>query len=122
MRIRIFLSLAAIGLALMLAAQTTDRFSATAFDMNPVLLPDSTTSVYTSTVFVDEITLSNSSSSEVVVTIADRQQTPLPLLPGVKIQGNSAVVVSMKSRKFPNGLSWSASQAGVVTGYVSGRR
>jgi hypothetical protein len=122
MRIRLFVTLAAIGLALMLAAQTTDRFSATSFDMNPVLLPSTTTNVFTTTVFVDEITLSNSSSSAVTVTVSDRQSSPMPLLPAVSVPANSVVVAALKSRKFPNGLSWSASTPGVVVGYVAGRR
>jgi hypothetical protein len=108
-------------LALTLRAQG-DRFGALVIDMDPAPVPATLTDVFTTTTFVEEVTLSNTTTSAVTVTIQDRNSPARAFFKDLTISGNSTYVVALRGRKFPGGVAWSASTAGAVVGYVQGRR
>ncbi|HLJ13438.1 MAG TPA: hypothetical protein VKV15_03005 [Bryobacteraceae bacterium] len=102
--------------------QTSDRFSAYTVDTDPAPIPASLSAVFTFTLYVEEITLTNKTAMEVTVTIQDRQTPARDFMRDVPIAPNDVLVIRMNGRKFPGGLSWSASTADAVIGYVQGRR
>lgn len=109
-------------LALALFGQSGDRFGAGSVDTDPSPIPATLTTVFDFTFYADEITLTNKSAGSVTVTIQDRQSTPREFMKDVPIPASALYVVSLHGRKFPGGLSWSASSANAVIGYVQGRR
>jgi len=88
---------------------------------DPVLIPDSEETVFDSDVFVELVTLSNTHSSAVSVTIKDKQSTPRELIPTAALPANSVFVARFGGRYCPGGLTWQASVADKVVGYVRGR-
>lgn len=90
-------------------------------DFDPVLIPSSEEDVITENCYVEEITLSNTHSSEVTVTISDKQDTPREFFPAVVLQANSVVSGRFSGRYCPGGLTWVASVADKVVGYIRAR-
>jgi hypothetical protein len=103
-----------------------DRFGSYSVDIDPTLIPATPTAVWTFTVFVDEVTLTNESTSDVVCSILDRQASPRTLFSdtvGGKGTGKSShYVMKYNGRKMPGGVTWSCSTGGAVSGYMQGRR
>jgi hypothetical protein len=99
-----------------------DRFTSRDVDTDPVLIPATLTAVFTFTVYVAEITLTNETDAAVTVTIQDRQSTPRALFKDLSIAAKTTYVVPMNGRKFPGGIAWAASSATAVTGYIQGKR
>lgn len=107
---------------LALFSQTPDRFGAYTVETDPAPIPATLTAIFTSTIYVEEITLTNKTAAQVTVTIQDRQTMAREFMKDVPIAANTLYVVRLNGRKFPGGLSWSASSANAVVGYVQGRR
>ena len=88
---------------------------------DPKYIPSSLEEVFGSEVYLHEITLTNSTTSAVLVTIQDKQATPLPVLKDVSVPAKGVYVVRFEGRYCPGGLSWQADQASAVVGYIRGR-
>jgi hypothetical protein len=88
----------------------------------PKLIPLSVEDVYATDCHVVEITLTNETSSPVTVTIADKQSPARAVTPpAVVVPGNGDLVWEFTGRFCPGGLTWVASVASAITGYVRGR-
>jgi hypothetical protein len=88
----------------------------------PKLLPSSAEDVYAANCHVLEIHLVNETASPVTVTISDKQTTPRAVAPpAVVVPGNGDLVWEFSGRYCPGGLTWVASAASSITGYVRGR-
>ena len=100
-------------------AQGDPRFASFQKEIDPMLIPAVAASVpgISSTVYVNEITLTNRSGSDVTCAILDQQGSPLELFSGTVLK-NSVYVMDFKGRKMPNGITWSCSSGTAVVGYV----
>lgn len=111
---------------LALCAQGQDRFTARDVDTTPALVPATPTDVFTHTVYVEEITLTNTSTSDVICTIQDRQSTPRVLYSDLvfgKGSGKAShYAMRYNGRRMPNGITWSCSDGAAVVGYIQGKR
>jgi hypothetical protein len=83
--------------------------------------PATATALFSFTVYVEEITLTNKTDSNVTCSILDRQSTPRELFTGV-VNAGSVYVMPFKGRKMPGGITWSCTNGTAVIGYVYGRR
>ncbi len=98
-----------------------DRFTARDVDTDPALIPATPTTLFSFTVYVEEITLSNKSASVVTCTIQDRQGTPRELFAG-SIGANTLYTMRFNGRKMPSGITWSCTDGAAVVGYIQGKR
>jgi len=87
----------------------------------PALIPAVAENVFSSDVYLEEITLTNESNSAVTVTVADKQTAPRAVLKDVSLGAKTAYVARFTARFCPNGITWVASDGTAVTGYVRGR-
>lgn len=93
--------------------------------INPVLLPNSSTTAISSAVFVCEMDATNSTGSAVTINVSDNQGTPVPFLNAASIAANStwtilALPAGGPCRYFPGGLIWSAGTANAVSIHMAG--
>jgi hypothetical protein len=116
---RVAILVGVLTLALTLVGQESGgRFSSTAVDTDPTPIPASLTTVFTGTVYVQEVTLTNITGADVTCTIQDRQATPRALYNNVVKPG--LYVFSFKGRKMPNGVAWFCGDSTSVVGYIQG--
>ena len=101
---------------------TPEFLSGSGVETTPCLIPAESEVVFESDVWLEEITLTNRSDGGVSVTVADRQEAPLEILPAVYIPGHSYYGVRFGARFCPGGCTWVASAADAVVGYLRGRR
>ena len=95
-----------------------NRFSSSSVDIDPSPIPSVLTTVFTGTVYVQEVTLTNITGADVTCTIQDRQATPRALYNNVVKPG--LYVFSFKGRKMPNGIAWFCGDSTSVIGYIQG--
>lgn len=89
----------------------------------PVVLPLSPTDLVTQDVYVEEIDLvyPSTQTGNSIVTISDKQGSPLPIWQGVLTPGSN-IAWSFPSTHFASGgITWSATATG-VTGYITFRQ
>jgi hypothetical protein len=93
------------------------------YHVTPVLLPLSPTDVVAQDVYVEEIDLvyPTTNTGNSVVTIQDKQGSPLPIWQGTLTPGTNVSFPYPSTRFSPGGITWSATATG-VTGYISFRR
>lgn len=112
----------AIGIGFIIAfgliAQTSDRFSSGAVDINPIPVPAVATSVFSTTVYVQEVTLTNINTVDVTCIISDKQVPPRALYSNLVSPG--ILVFDFKGRKMPGGVTWNCSDSTSVIGYIQG--
>lgn len=114
-----FWALALFTVVIALNGQTLgERFSSSAIDINPTLVPATDTVVFTSTFYLQEVTLTNKSGADVTCTILDRQSTPRELYSNTVSPG--IYIFDFKGRKMPGGMSWSCTSSTAVVGYAQG--
>lgn len=113
--------------ALAVSASSQDsRFASFQKEIDPMLVPSSDTPAPgvagTATVYLNELTLTNITGSDVTCTILDRQITPRALysdtLFGKGSGKASHYVMDYKGRKMPSGITWSCNAANAVVGYM----
>lgn len=112
--------LVALAVLAMGAVISRPEGHSTSWQTLPAYVPNSPADVVAQSVYVEEITLTNASDSSVSVTVNDKQSSPLPYLSAVAIAARTTYVIDSKGRYFPGGVSWSATAANAVVGYVSG--
>lgn len=88
----------------------------------PGLIPATLTTVYTGNIWLSEITLTNTSAGSVTVTVQDGQTTPREVLSAVSIAAHTTYVIQFSARYCPGGVSWSASSATAIVGYLRGKK
>jgi uncharacterized lipoprotein YbaY len=88
----------------------------------PVMVPAVAEDVFASDTWLREITLTNKSAAAVTVTIADKQDTPREVVAELSIEPHATAVIEFVSRYCPGGVTWVASAADAVIGYMRGRR
>lgn len=104
-----------------MAVISKPNFLGNAWQITPAVVPTEAVDVVATDVYVEEITLSNTSGSAATVTIKDKQGTPRSILEAVSIAANTTYVITFpKGRYMPGGVNWVAS-AGSVVGYICGR-
>ena len=92
------------------------------WEVGPMLVPNVATDIYSKDAHIFEIHLVNETAGAVTVTINDKQSAPRAVVPTtVAVQANSDLVWEFTGRFCPGGLSWVASAASSITGYVRGR-
>ena len=92
------------------------------WETNPKLIPAVAEDIFSGSCHIREIHLVNETSGAVTVTINDKQTTPRADIPTtVAVPANSDLVWVFVGRYCPGGLTWVASAANSVTGYVRGR-
>jgi hypothetical protein len=87
----------------------------------PAFIPTGQEDVWSVDVYVEHISLSNTSSSSVAVTISDKQGTPMKYMDAVALGPKSVHHLALHGRFFPGGLSWFAGAGSAVVGYIRGR-
>lgn len=93
------------------------------YHIAPKLIPDASEVVFVSDVMVTMIHLSNKSAAAVTVQILDRQSTALDVVPTVTLDAYSDDLrVFPGGRYCPGGVTWVASAADAVVGYIRGRK
>lgn len=91
-------------------------------DTTLVAIPTSPTAVTTVNSSISNITLANTTSGSITVTVQDAQTVPVAILQATAIGANSTVVVSWDPPiSMANGITWSASGAG-LNGKILGTR
>ncbi len=106
---------------LALVAEGGDRFTARDVDTTPTLIPATPTAVWSFTVYVEELTLTNKTATAVTCTIQDRQSTPRELFRGT-IAAGTLYIMAFNGRRMPGGFTWSCSDGAAVVGYIQGKR
>lgn len=101
-----------------LLAQTSERFSTAAVDINPVPIPSVPTTVFSSTIYLQEMTLTNINTVDIFCSITDKQTPPRALYSNVVSPG--ILVFAFKGRKMPGGVIWSCSDSTSINGYMQG--
>jgi hypothetical protein len=126
MKKRFILTMAAVLLCAAAVSAQADRYTSRDVDVDPALIPATPTAVWTFTVYVEEMTLTNASTNDVTCTIQDRQSTPRVLFSdtiGGKGTGKSShYVMRYNGRKMPGGVTWSCTDGAAVVGYIQGKR
>lgn len=89
-------------------------------DFDPMLVPDVEEDVFSKSVYLTEITLTNVTAGAVVVTVKDKQGTPRNVLGPLTIAANTTYVIRFDARNCPGGVRWSADTASAVVGYMRG--
>ena len=107
-----------IIISVSLLAQTSERFSTAAVDINPIPVPSVPTTVFPTTVYLQEVTLTNINTIDVFCSIMDRQVPPRALYSNVVSPG--ILVFSFKGRKMPGGVTWSCADNTSIHGYIQG--
>jgi hypothetical protein len=88
----------------------------------PSMIPAVAEEVFDSDIWLEEITLTNISTVPVSVTISDEQDSPLQVIASLSVEPGMPVVVRFGSRYCPGGVSWVATVAASLVGYMRGRR
>jgi hypothetical protein len=88
----------------------------------PVYVPSSTTDVITGDIWLEEITLANTTSGSLTACVDDKQASPRAIVPCVSIAAHQVYVIDFKARWAPGGVSWSASAGSSIVGTVRGKR
>jgi hypothetical protein len=124
---KLILTAAVLMVAMAIHASGQDsRFAAFQFEIDPMLVPSTDTPAPgvagTATIYLNEITLTNTTASDVTCSILDRQGTPRVLYSDTLFAKGSGkpshYVMDYKGRKMPNGITWSCSAANAVVGYL----
>ena len=90
------------------------------YENNAELLPSSPADVITGDIWLVELTLSNTTGSDVTCTISDKQGTPAALFNNIVHPG--LYIFPFKARKMPGGVTWSCGTAAAVVGSIRGMR
>jgi hypothetical protein len=89
-----------------------------------VTLPSTATTVQPITTFLDKAWFSNTTGSDVTVTLVDNTTNcsggPCQLWPGVDIPANTAQSVTFNGLVANGGFKWSASSANAIHGWIAG--
>lgn len=75
--------------------------------------------------WINQLYFNNTTAAPLTLTVLDKQGTPMPLVSGASLAANSEVLFNFgdSCQIMPNGITWSASGAGVVGsifGYIAG--
>lgn len=89
-------------------------------EIQATAVPTSTGDAVTQTIWLDTMTLVNTTGAPVNVTIADKQGSPVTILPAVSIPANTLVVINFGGTRMDSGFTWVASGSG-VNGYFKGK-
>lgn len=84
-------------------------------------VPTSDTDLVTKTIFVDQITVTNGTAGTITFTVKDKQSTARAVIDANNIDAGETVTFDLGFVKCENGISWSASGAG-LTASVRGLR
>lgn len=84
--------------------------------VTPKKIPATVENVFTATVFIDEIVLTNPTATSQLVTISDKQTSPQEILV-VTVPAYGVVHSKFNCRYAPSGVTWVAAAATVV-GYM----
>ncbi len=86
--------------------------------LEPDLVPNSLTDVYPGNCYIEEMTFSTAGATSATVTVQDKQGTPRVVVKDLAVDPGAPVVVRFDGRYCPGGVSWQASVAGAVVGYI----
>jgi hypothetical protein len=90
--------------------------------IRPSLIPNASEDVFTTDIRLTEIHVINISDSPVKVTIYDKQDTPLPVIPPeFTVDPKGEETWEFSGRYCPGGVTWVASVPDVIVGYMRGR-
>ena len=92
----------------------------TVVEILPMVVPTTAAVAVASTIWLDTVTLANTTAGSLTVTLADRQTSPITVLPAVSIPAYTLVVMQLWGTRMDNGFTWVASWAG-VNGYIRGK-
>lgn len=87
----------------------------------PALIPTSAEDLETQTCYMDKLFLSNVGNAASIVTISDKQGTPVVALNPTLAPGD-VISLDMNERLFSGGITWIQSVANQVSGYVKWKR
>jgi hypothetical protein len=93
------------------------------FDLDGVFIPSTPTTVIDQNIWVTGITLVNVTENDVQCSVADRQGTPIPLIPNTAsgaIGAGSIYPIVLPKTKMTAGIRWSCATPNAVTGRISG--
>jgi len=92
-------------------------------DSGPSKIPATAADVFTETVHVTLITLNNIGAATATVTVADKQSTALAMLTAIEVDvGTPQIWRCPEGRKCPGGVTWVASAADTVVGYIRAKK
>ncbi len=94
------------------------------FDFDAQLIPTSATTITNADTWIELVTLTNETSSDVTCTIQDRQSPARALIgPAIPLKAKQHWIQEYKAyRKMKGGITWSCSSVNAVTGYIVGRQ
>lgn len=122
-RVMVFLVLAACMLLAQVNLLNPRPNLAREFDLDGVFIPSTPTTVIDQTIWVTGITLVNVTENDVQCSVADRQGTPIPLVPNTAsgaIGAGSIYPIVLPKTKMTAGIRWSCATPNAVTGRISG--
>jgi hypothetical protein len=117
----VLLTVQLIAAAVTLRPQRQESFL-TAFNVVPKVLPSSAEDVFTADVYLDLITLTNVTDTDVTVTVSDKQTIPMGILSQVNVPARSIFVMPLYGRYCPSGVTWAASANASIVGTMRGRK
>jgi hypothetical protein len=94
--------------------------SLTTVEIKPVAIPDSATVACAETIWLDTLTLTNTTSGSLTILIADQQGSPVTIIPTTTIPANSYTVIQLWGTRLEGGFKWTASNTG-MNGYFRGK-
>jgi len=119
------ISLVQSPLPVAMGASNSTKFSVGNINMSQALqvVPNSTTSVSTTDTWIFQITVTNTSGSDVTLTVQDRAGTPKSLLSTVNIAAHTTYVMAFPEGVFmDDGFTWSSSSSTALHASVNARR
>lgn len=90
------------------------------YEVKPARVPSSLTEAISGDIWIEEITLSNTTGSDVTCTIQDEQLTPMPLYNKAVAPG--IVGFRFSARWMPGGVKWNCGDATSIVGSIRGKR
>jgi hypothetical protein len=87
----------------------------------PIKIPGTAEDLWAVDCWLQSVCLTNTHTDIVTVTLADKQTSPLPVISAASIAAGETLTIPFDDRLCPSGLTWLASVADKVVGYVRAR-
>ena len=88
------------------------------YEITPDYVPATITDVCADDCHILEVSITNVSDAPVTISIADKQDTPMPFLESVSIDPKTAFVINSRGRLMIGGITWLASASNALVAAV----
>ena len=90
------------------------------WDFHAAYIPVAPEIVFSQDIYLLCISMNNTHSAAITVTVSDRQASPLPILGPLSIAAGQTIEVNYSGRLASGGVTWVASVDAKVVGYMRG--